>query len=227
MIKALFYMSLGALVISLGTIYFVLNKVDQQTFGAAINVSTSATSTLKGLNLSQGCLTYNGGSCITSVSNARYGTVTQTNVTLNTDNGTASSTSISIPALLASSTIQIQGNISVSSSGVGSFSCAVRIRDSNGNTFVSGTASGFVNNTTAGFFNVQIFNTAVNTQITTLSGMVVGAGAGATFGGGDFATESTSALNLTGATSLVINILGGSSGAGSCTVSNFSVTINP
>lgn len=62
--KKALYFSIAAFVVSLGTLYFVLNKLDQKSFGSAITISTISTSTLKGLNLSTGCVTYNGGSCI-------------------------------------------------------------------------------------------------------------------------------------------------------------------
>ncbi len=79
-------------VLSLGTCYILFGN--QQTFGAAANISTTATSTLKGLNISSGCLTINGGPCVGNTN----ATSTRAFATLSTSNGIQTTATAACPS---------------------------------------------------------------------------------------------------------------------------------
>ncbi len=226
--RNLFLASAFVFFLSVGTSYLLLNK--HQSFGAAANISTTGTSTLKALNITPGCLSYNGGACIgVTTAPARLVFISTTNISPS-DNSYATSTGLVIPSgfLSASSTIEFRAQMSACSSGT-SGSGTILLRNTSGQTIVSFSPTSDTNtNTGEGGWGVvtigsnngtwanEIFtgiaqNPNGNTGVTTVNTASI---------------EGTAAIDLTTGTTLFVVGQSSACSVSTPSINSFSLIVN-
>lgn len=214
-----------------GSAFRVKNLHASSTAANPITLNGLSYSTPSGRAASSTVLSENGSGSLSWVLNRpiRYTYATTTDISVTA--GSVDTTLFTIPAgvITASSTIEISGAALVTDGGTDG-ACSLAIKDSAGNTFVSGEMMDAIS---GGPFDVTfsvliLMNNAVNSQVTTLHSVALTAATiNASRGGEITNAESTSSIDFANSISIKGTITSEAATQALCTLKEMTMVVNP
>jgi len=208
---------------------FAAFRGQSHTFGAYL-LSTVGTSTLPGgLNLSTGCFTQAGGTCVGSAAaqKTKVYSIASTTAATFAKNVTGSSKSIYVPAgtMTGSTTISFFSRVTCVNTGTFTNNCIVKLTDADGDNLAICTLTVGTSETGTALIHALVSANGSTTR-QYASGSYVEENTGLTnlYLG---SCDSTSAANLSSAQSFKMTIFATDNAGNTATINSFSIVVHP